>query len=61
MKAMAEIVSLWRLSRIGTSLADFFPGVGRVHELRVLDLVMDVLVLVEGEGSRQAHVDNNPH
>ena len=28
---------------------DLLPGVGRVHEVRVLDLLMDVLVLVERE------------
>ena len=37
---------------------------GRVHEGRVLDLLVDVLVLVEGERAREAHVDDHarrPH
>ena len=44
--------------------ADLLPGVGRVHEGGVLDLLIDVLVLVEGESAREAHVDDHarrPH
>lgn len=47
-----------------TLLWDLLPGVGWVHEGGVLDLVVDVLVLVEGERPAQADVDddaNRPH
>ena len=36
---------------------DLLPGVGRVHEGSVLDLLVDVLVLVEGESPGQADLD----
>lgn len=47
-----------------TLLWDLLPGVGRVHEGGVLDLVVDVLVLVEGKRPAQADVDDDadrPH
>ena len=40
---------------------DLLPGVGRVHEGGVVDLVVDVLVLVEGEGAAQADVHDDAH
>ena len=43
---------------------DLLPGMGRVHEGGVLDLLVDVLVLVEGERARETHVDDHarrPH
>ena len=40
---------------------DIFPGRWRVHEGSVLDLVIDVLVLVEGEGAAQADVHDDAH
>lgn len=44
-----------------TLLWDLLPGVGRVHEGGVLDLVVDVLVLVEGKRPAQADVDDDAH
>ncbi len=44
--------------------ADLLPRVWRVHEAGVLDLLIDVLVLVEGEGAGEADVDDDaggPH
>lgn len=40
---------------------DFLPGVGWVHEGSVLDLVINVFVLVEGEGATQTHVDDDAY
>ena len=43
---------------------DLLPRMGRVHEGRVLDLLVDVLILVEGERARETHVDDHarrPH
>ena len=47
-----------------TLLWDLLPGVGWVHEGGVLDLVVDVLVFVEGERPAQTDVDDDadwPH
>lgn len=44
-----------------TISGDLPPGRGRVHEGGVLDLLVDVLVLVEGERARQRHVDDDAH
>lgn len=44
-----------------TLLGDLLPGVGGVHKGGVLNLVVDVLVLVEGEGPAEAHVDYDTH
>ena len=43
---------------------DLLPRMGRVHEGGVLDLLIDVLILVEGERAREAHIDDHtrrPH
>lgn len=40
---------------------DLLPGIGRVHEGGVLDLIVDVLVLVEREGAAQADVHDDAH
>ena len=39
---------------------DLLPGVRRVHEGGVLDLLVDVFIFVEGERARQADVDDHP-
>lgn len=47
-----------------TITGDLFPGVGRVHEGRVVDLVIDVFVLIEWKCPTQADVHNDtdrPH
>lgn len=43
---------------------DLLPGVGWVHEGGILDLVIDVLVLIEGKRPAQTDVDDDadrPH
>ena len=37
----------------------FFKS-NQLHEGGILDLFIDVLVLVEGEGAREGDVDNHP-
>lgn len=44
-----------------TFLGDLLPGVGWVHEGSVLDLILDLLILVEGERPAQADVDDDAH
>lgn len=47
-----------------TVLCDFFPRVWWVHESCILDLVINVLIFVEGEGAREGDVrnhSNRPH
>lgn len=44
-----------------TFARDFLPGVGRVHEGSVLDLVINVLVLIKGEGATQTHIDDDTY
>ena len=51
----------WNWSCIHTFSWDLLPGRRRVHEGSVLDLVIDVLVLVEGEGAAQADVHDDAH
>lgn len=43
---------------------DFLPGIRRIHKRGVLDLIVDVLVLVEGKSSAQRNVNDytdRPH
>ena len=52
------------LDAVNGHLANACPRLGRVHELSVLDLVLDVNILVERELARQRHVDDHaqgPH
>lgn len=47
-----------------TITGDLFPGVGRVHEGCVVDLVVDVFILVKRERATQADIHNDtdrPH
>lgn len=47
-----------------TIAGDLLPGVRGIHEGRVVDLVVDVLVFVERERPTQAHVHDDadrPH
>lgn len=39
---------------------NLLPWVGRVHERGVLDLIVDVLVFVEGKRSAETNVDDDP-
>jgi len=39
---------------------DLLPRVRRVHEGGILDLFIDILVLIEGEGAGEGHVDDHP-
>lgn len=47
------------LAALPTVRGYFLPRIWWVHELSVLDLVVDVLVLVEWKRSREAYVDLN--
>ncbi len=52
------------LDAVNGLLGDVRPRPGRVHELRVLDLVLDVHILVERELAGQGDVDDDaqgPH
>ena len=56
------------LEEVGDELyglgADLLPGIGRVHEGGVLDLLVDVLILVEWEGAGERDVNDDtraPH
>lgn len=44
-----------------TVRGDLLPGVGRVHEGGVVDLVVDVFIFVKGEGSAEADVHDDAH
>ncbi len=44
-----------------TLWGDCFPGVWRVHESSVLDLVMNVFILIKGEGSTETDIDDDTH
>ena len=48
------------LDKVNGHVGDGVPRLGRVHELGVLDLVLDVHVLVERELAREAHVHDDP-
>ena len=37
------------------------PRIGRIHEVRIHDLFVDVEILFEGKRATQAHVHNNAH
>jgi len=47
-----------------TIFRDLLPGIGRVHEGRVMDLIIDILVFIERECPTETDVHNNadwPH
>lgn len=43
-----------------TITGDLFPGVGGVHEGRIVDLVIDIFVLIKWECPTQADIHNDP-
>lgn len=47
-----------------TVCSDLFPGVTGVHEAGVVDLIADIFILVEGEGTAEGdvkHDSSSPH
>lgn len=46
---------------LSTFCWDVLPGCRGVHEGRILDLIVDVLVLIEREGPAQADIYDDPH
>jgi len=39
---------------------DFFPWMRRIHECRILDLFMNILILIERKSSRKWHIYDDP-
>lgn len=59
-----NIITFTKGGLLFTITGDLFPGVWRVHEGSVVDLVVDILVLIERECPTQADVHNDtdrPH